>query len=91
MTYSIKKYTIKRAIILKDHYSEDIKVMSLKKSEQIGANQYCVTFDASRESFDAAVTKVYKKAVRNISIPGFRKGKAPRSIVEKNVRQGSFL
>ncbi|MCI9449563.1 MAG: trigger factor [Clostridiales bacterium] len=57
--------------------------MSLKKSEQIGANQYCVTFDASRESFDAAITKVYKKAVRNISIPGFRKGKAPRSIVEK--------
>ncbi len=57
--------------------------MSMKKTEQIGANQYCVTFDASRETFDAAITKAYKKAVKNIMIPGFRKGKAPRSIVEK--------
>ena len=57
--------------------------MSMKKTEQIGANQYCVTFDASRETFDAAITKAYKKAVKNIMIPGFRKGKAPRAIVEK--------
>ncbi|MBQ6788578.1 MAG: trigger factor [Clostridia bacterium] len=57
--------------------------MSMKKTEQIGANQYCVTFDASRETFDAAITKAYKKAAKNIMIPGFRKGKAPRSIVEK--------
>ena len=57
--------------------------MSMKKTEQIGANQYCVTFDASRETFDAALTKAYKKAAKNIAIPGFRKGKAPRAIVEK--------
>lgn len=57
--------------------------MSMKKTEQIGTNQYCVTFDAPRADFDAAINKVYKKAVRNISIPGFRKGKAPRAIVEK--------
>ena len=57
--------------------------MSMKKTEQIGANQYCVTFDASRETFDAAITKAYKKAAKNIMIPGFRKGKAPRSVVEK--------
>ncbi len=57
--------------------------MSMKKTEQIGANQYCVTFDAPRADFDAALNKAYKKAVRNITIPGFRKGKAPRAIVEK--------
>ena len=57
--------------------------MSMKKTEQIGANQYCVTFDAPRADFDASINKVYKKAVRNIAIPGFRKGKAPRAIVEK--------
>ena len=57
--------------------------MSMKKTEQIGANQYCVTFDAPRADFDAAINTVYKKAARNISIPGFRKGKAPRAIVEK--------
>ena len=57
--------------------------MSMKKTEQIGANQYSITFDASKETFDAALTKAFKKASKNISIPGFRKGKAPRSIVEK--------
>ncbi len=57
--------------------------MSMKKTESIGTNQYCVTFDVARADFDAAIAKVYKKAVKNISIPGFRKGKAPRSIVEK--------
>ncbi len=57
--------------------------MSMKKTEQIGANQYSVTFDAPRADFDAAIQKVYKKAVKNITIPGFRRGKAPRSIVEK--------
>lgn len=57
--------------------------MSMKKTEQIGANQYCVTFDAPRADFDAAINTVYKRAARNISIPGFRNGKAPRAIVEK--------
>ena len=57
--------------------------MSLKKTEKIGANQYSVTFDAPRADFDAAISKVFKKASRNIAIPGFRRGKAPRAIVEK--------
>ena len=57
--------------------------MSIKKTEQIGVNQYSITFDASKETFDAALTKAFKKAAKNISIPGFRKGKAPRAIVEK--------
>lgn len=57
--------------------------MSMKKTEQIGPNQYSVTFDASREAFDEAIAKVFKKASKNISIPGFRRGKAPRAIVEK--------
>ena len=57
--------------------------MSLKKTEKIGSNQYSVTFDASRADFDTAISKVFKKASRNIAIPGFRRGKAPRAIVEK--------
>ena len=57
--------------------------MSLKNTEQLGKNQYKVTFDADRATFDEAVTKVYRKASRNITVPGFRKGKAPRAIIEK--------
>ncbi len=57
--------------------------MSLIKTEQLGTNQYKITFDADRATFDEAVTKVFRKASRNITVPGFRKGKAPRAIIEK--------
>ncbi len=57
--------------------------MSLKNTEQLGKNEFKITFDASRSDFEAAISKVYHKAVKNITIPGFRKGKAPRAIVEK--------
>ncbi len=40
-----------------------------------------VTVDG--ETFEKAINKVYKKQVKSINIPGFRKGKAPRHIIEK--------
>jgi len=57
--------------------------MSVKSIENIAANQQKITFEVNHETFETAVGKAYKKAVKNITIPGFRKGKAPRSIVEK--------
>ena len=57
--------------------------MSLKNTENIAVNQYKITFDVDAATFEAAINKVYKKSVKNITIPGFRKGKAPRAIVEK--------
>lgn len=57
--------------------------MSLKNTENIAVNQYKVTFDVDHATFEGAINKVYKRQVKNIAIPGFRKGKAPRTIVEK--------
>ena len=57
--------------------------MSVKSTESIAANQYKITFDVDKATFEAAINKVYKNSVKNITIPGFRKGKAPRAIVEK--------
>ena len=57
--------------------------MSLKSQETIGANQRKITFTVDRPVFDKAVDKVYRRQVKNITIPGFRKGKAPRAIIEK--------
>ena len=57
--------------------------MSLKSQETISANKQKITFDADHDTFEAAINKVYKKAAKNITVPGFRKGKAPRSLVEK--------
>ena len=42
------------------------------------------------EEFEEAVVKVYKKEKGNFQIDGFRKGKAPRSIIEKRYGEGIF-
>lgn len=57
--------------------------MSLKSQETIAPNQQKITFDVDHATFENAINKVYKKSAKNITIPGFRKGKAPRAIIEK--------
>ncbi len=42
-----------------------------------------LTVEVSAEDFGKAIEKAYQKEKKHISIPGFRKGKAPRKIVEK--------
>ena len=64
--------------------------MSLTKKEAIEKNRIELQFSVDKETFDAAVTKVYKKQVSKINIPGFRKGKAPKAIIEKMYGKGFF-
>ena len=64
--------------------------MSLTKSEVIEKNRYELQFSVDKATFDAAVTKVFQKKAKNIAVPGFRKGKAPRAIVEKMYGAGIF-
>jgi len=64
--------------------------MALKSKEIIAANQQKITFDVDQATFEGAINKVYKKTAKNITIPGFRKGKAPRAIVEKMYGKGVF-
>ena len=64
--------------------------MSLTKSEVIEKNRYELQFSVDKAKFDAAVNNVYRKQVKNIAVPGFRKGKAPRSIIEKMYGTGVF-
>lgn len=53
--------------------------------EKLEKNMAKLTIEASAEEFEAAVEKAYQKAKKSISLPGFRKGKAPRRMIEKNV------
>ena len=53
-------------------------------------NQVKLELHIDKDVFEAAVSKVYKKNVKNINVPGFRKGKAPRSIIEKMYGKGVF-
>ena len=50
--------------------------------EKIASNKVKLSFVESAESFDAAVEKAYLKDRSKINVPGFRKGKAPRKMVE---------
>lgn len=47
------------------------------------ANKVELEVSVDKETFAAAINNVYKKQVKNINIPGFRKGKAPKHIIEK--------
>ncbi len=64
--------------------------MSLTKNELIEKNRYELQFSVDKATFDAAVDKVYRKQVKSITVPGFRKGKAPKSIIEKMYGTGVF-
>ena len=67
-----------------------IRNMSLRNSKQLETNLYELEIEIDGATFKAACEKAYKKAVKNITIPGFRKGKAPRAIIEKMYGKGVF-
>ena len=64
--------------------------MKLLKNETIEKNSVKLTIEIDKEAFDAAIQKAYKKNVKHIAIPGFRKGKAPKNIIEKYYGVGVF-
>ena len=51
--------------------------------EKAEKNMVSFEFTVSAEEFEAAVAKAYKKNVGKINIQGFRRGKAPRAIIER--------
>ncbi len=56
--------------------------MSLIKKELTEKNGYVIEFSVSKEAYAAAEQKAYRKQVKNINVPGFRKGKAPLHIIK---------
>ncbi len=56
--------------------------MNVKSAEKKEKSTVELIVEVSAEEFDAAVEKVYRKNKNSISVPGFRKGKAPRKIIE---------
>ncbi len=64
--------------------------MSLKETKKIEENLHQLTIEIDGAKFSAAVDKAYRKAAKNITVPGFRRGKAPRSIIEKMYGKGVF-
>ena len=57
--------------------------MAAIKAKEIEKNKYEFEFLIEKEAFDAEITKVYRKNVSKMNVPGFRKGKAPKHVIEK--------
>lgn len=55
----------------------------LVSNNKIETNKYELIVKADSAEFEAAIEKAYKKARKNIAVNGFRKGKAPRKMIEK--------
>ena len=51
--------------------------------EKLEGSQVKLNLTVTPEQFEEAIQKVYNKAKKNINLPGFRKGKAPRKMVER--------
>ena len=58
--------------------------------EKLEKNMAKLTIEVSSEEFENALAKAYKKNKNKISMPGFRKGKAPRAMIEKMYGKGIF-
>lgn len=56
--------------------------MSAKWEKKEG-NEGVLTFEVDTDEFDKALDQAFKKVVKDVQVPGFRKGKVPRSIFEK--------
>lgn len=56
--------------------------MSLKETKNVATNRQELTITIDGEKFREAIKEAYKKNVKKINVPGFRKGKAPLHIIE---------
>ncbi len=59
--------------------------------EKIGNSQVFLTIEMEPAEVEDALEKSYYRLVKKANIPGFRKGKAPRAVVERNLGKESFL
>ena len=65
--------------------------MSLIKKELTEKSGFVIEFSVSEEVYKKAELAAYKKNVKSIAVPGFRKGKAPKAIIEQYYGKGVFF
>ncbi len=58
--------------------------------EKLDNNRAKLTITVSPEAFGTAVQKAYQKTANRYNVPGFRKGKAPRKVIENMYGEGAF-
>ncbi len=63
----------------------------LKSKNQVETNKYELEIEVSAEAFEDAIQKAYLKNKSKITVPGFRPGKAPRKVIEKEYGESVFF
>ncbi len=64
--------------------------MEIISQNNTATNTYAIEFTFSAEEFENAISAAYNKRKKNITVPGFRKGKAPRKVIETHYGAGVF-
>ena len=64
--------------------------MNLLKSEKTNPGEITLEFSVDKDTFKKALSDSYRKNAAKVTVPGFRKGKAPRSVIEKMYGKGFF-
>lgn len=65
--------------------------MGLIETNNTEANRYELTVQVPADIFEQALARAYRKNVKKINVQGFRKGKAPRAVVERMYGEGVFF
>ena len=65
--------------------------MSLKATNNVETNKYELEIEISAEKFEEAIQKAYMREKNKIQIAGFRKGKAPRKMIEREYGEEVFF
>lgn len=63
----------------------------MAKYENLETNKVLVTFELTVEDLEKGMQKAYEERKNKISVPGFRKGKVPRTMIESMYGKGFFL
>lgn len=64
--------------------------MNLKATNKIETNRYELEIEVDAQEFGEALEKAYRKNVKKINVQGFRKGKAPRAVIERIYGESIF-
>lgn len=59
--------------------------------ERIEKNKVALEIEIEQERLEKSLDRAYRKLARQVNIPGFRKGKAPRTVIEAYVGYGAVL